>query len=250
MVGSKQYSSFKEVCQLLGLLNDNNQWHITLDEASSFKMPYQLRRIFATIRTHCDPANPFKLWMDHQNSLVEGHLLCLPHDDAIQLGLHDLNSLLAHTGNCLADFNIPMPAHNYIADNFDDGDVSQIAIVLRGILNPQKIEVADEILDAINSPCRREPKVYYLDGPGGCGKTSTYNYLAAAICTQCRKVATVAWTGIAATVLSDGRTVHSLFKLPVPLLDSSCCNISPTSNYSGPSIIRPLINRTFCYPNY
>jgi len=57
------------------------------------------------------------------NNLIEDHLLRLTHDDAIQLGLHDLNSLLAHTGKCLADFNIPMPAHNYIADNFDDGHV-------------------------------------------------------------------------------------------------------------------------------
>ena len=47
------------------------------------------------------------------------------------------------------------------------------------------------------------------------------------------KVLTAAWTGIAATLLSCGRTVHSLFKLPVPLLDTSCCNITPTSNYAA-----------------
>jgi len=81
------------------------------------------------------------------------------------------------------------------------------------MLNPQPIEVADEILD---SPHRCVPKVYYLDGAG---KNFTYNYLAAAIRAQGCKFATAAWTRIAATLLSGGRTVHSLFKLPVPLLD-------------------------------
>jgi len=79
----------------------------------------------------------------------------------------------------------------------------------------------------------RLPKVLYLDGPGGCGKTFTYNYLATAIRAQGHKVATAAWTGIAATFLGEGRTVHSLFKLPVPLLECSCCNISATSNYAA-----------------
>ena len=42
-------------------------------------------------------------------------------------------------------------------------------------------------------------------------------------------VATVAWIGIATTLLLGRRTVHSLFKLPVPLLETSTCNVTPTS---------------------
>ena len=61
--------------------------------------------------------------------------------------------------------------------------------------------------------------LFYLDGPGGKGKTFSYNYLVAELLSHGYKVATAAWTGIAATLLIGGRTVHSLFKLPVPLLD-------------------------------
>jgi len=43
------------------------------------------------------------------------------------------------------------------------------------------------------------------------------------------KVACAAWTGIAATLMTDGQTVHSLFKLPVPMLENSTCNVSTTS---------------------
>ena len=79
---------------------NDTQWHKTLDKASSFQMPYQLRRMFLAIFTHCDPVNSFKLWMDHCESLNEDYLLRLPYDDdAIQLRLNSF----------LADFDLPRP---------------------------------------------------------------------------------------------------------------------------------------------
>ena len=46
------------------------------------------------------------------------------------------------------------------------------------------------------------------------------------------QVASSAWTGIAATLLKGGRTCHHLFKLPVPILDTSVCLVSPTSKHA------------------
>ena len=68
-----------------------------------------------------------------------------------------------------------------------------------------------------------------MDGPAGCGKTFTYNYLIAETLSRGFKSATAAWTGIAATLLTNGSTLHGLFKLPVPILDNSTCNITPNS---------------------
>ena len=79
--------------------------------------------------------------------------------------------------------------------------------------------------------------MYCLDGPGGCNKTFIYNYLASAICVQGHKVATTAWTRIAAPLCSDGSTVQSLFKLPVPLLDTSCCNMFPITHRRWDSMV-------------
>uniref|UniRef100_A0A914XLI5 ATP-dependent DNA helicase n=1 Tax=Plectus sambesii TaxID=2011161 RepID=A0A914XLI5_9BILA len=39
----------------------------------------------------------------------------------------------------------------------------------------------------------------------------------------------VAWTGIAATLLPGGRTMHSQFKLPLHLFDNLMCNLNPAS---------------------
>ncbi|XP_047145390.2 ATP-dependent DNA helicase pif1-like [Hydra vulgaris] len=68
-----------------------------------------------------------------------------------------------------------------------------------------------------------------MDGPAGCGKTFTYNYLIAETRSRHIRTATAAWTGIAATLLKNGCTLHGLFKLPVPILETSTCNVTPNS---------------------
>jgi hypothetical protein len=60
-----------------------------------------------------------------------------------------------------------------------------------------------------------------------------YNTLIAISRCKGVKVAPCAWTGIAATLLTGGRTVHNLFKLPVPIIDTSVCNVSPTSKHAA-----------------
>ena len=44
------------------------------------------------------------------------------------------------------------------------------------------------------------------------------------------KVAAAAWTGIAAQLLEGGQTIHSLFKLPVPVTETSTANLTASSD--------------------
>ena len=46
-------------------------------------------------------------------------------------------------------------------------------------------------------------------------------------------------TGIAATLLSGGQTVHKTSAIPVPCLDNSTCRISPNSDYGN--ILRDVL---------
>uniref|UniRef100_A0A0L8HYC6 ATP-dependent DNA helicase n=1 Tax=Octopus bimaculoides TaxID=37653 RepID=A0A0L8HYC6_OCTBM len=70
--------------------------------------------------------------------------------------------------------------------------------------------------------------VFFLDAPGGTGKTLLINLLLAKV-RQKKKIAlAVASSGLAATLLTGGRTAHSTFKLPLNLIEneSPLCNIS------------------------
>ena len=70
---------------------------------------------------------------------------------------------------------------------------------------------------------------FFIDGPGGTGKTHLYKTLYHLFKGQGAYVLTVAWIGIAANLLPEGRTVHSRFKLPVPLLETSTSGLRPNS---------------------
>uniref|UniRef100_UPI00358E1C01 uncharacterized protein n=1 Tax=Myxine glutinosa TaxID=7769 RepID=UPI00358E1C01 len=96
--------------------------------------------------------------------------------------------------------------------------------------NDDQIKIVDEVLQAVH--CRDQytgNRLFFVDGPSGSGKTFLYNTLLHILQGQCRLVLPMAYSGIAATLLAGGRTSHHRFKLPVPILENSTCNISPTS---------------------
>ncbi|XP_067939120.1 ATP-dependent DNA helicase pif1-like [Watersipora subatra] len=70
-------------------------------------------------------------------------------------------------------------------------------------------------------------RFFFLDAPGGTGKTFLLNLLLAKIRSNRQVVLAVAYSGIAATLLEGGRTSHSMFKLPldIGLLETPVCNI-------------------------
>ncbi|RCN28833.1 hypothetical protein ANCCAN_25419 [Ancylostoma caninum] len=77
-------------------------------------------------------------------------------------------------------------------------------------LNAQQKHIVDAVIT-------NTEKCVFIDGPGGSGKNYTYNFLYKLLVGQGKRVLNVAWSGIAATLLPRGRTVHSAFCLPVPI---------------------------------
>jgi len=68
---------------------------------------------------------------------------------------------------------------------------------------------------------------FFLDAPSGTGKTFLINLLLAKIRQRNMIALAVASSGIAATLLTGGRTAHSVFKLPLNLasMEAPTCNI-------------------------
>ncbi|KAF4637609.1 hypothetical protein G7Y89_g486 [Cudoniella acicularis] len=70
---------------------------------------------------------------------------------------------------------------------------------------------------------------FYLQGPGGTGKTFLYQTLYHYFRSQGKRVLCVASTGIAALLLPNGQTSHSQFKIPINLNETSVSSISKSS---------------------
>jgi len=74
--------------------------------------------------------------------------------------------------------------------------------------------------------------MFFLYGYGGTGKTFMWNTLSFALRSEAKIVLTVASSGIESLLLPGGRTTHSKFKILVPTLEHSVCNITKGSELS------------------
>ncbi|XP_078434264.1 uncharacterized protein LOC144705457 [Wolffia australiana] len=63
--------------------------------------------------------------------------------------------------------------------------------------------------------------VFFVDGPGGSGKTFLYSAILAKIKASRLSALSTATSGIAALLLESRRTLHSTFKIPIPIQAAS-----------------------------
>ena len=84
----------------------------------------------------------------------------------------------------------------------------------------------DEIMMHVDNDL---PGVFFIDGPGGTGKTFLYIALLAEIRSRGLIALATASSGAAANNMPGGRTAHSRFKIPLNLENNSMCNIKKQS---------------------
>lgn len=60
------HASYAAACVARKLTYDDTEWDKCLKEAVQFKMPGQLRELFASILAHCGPKDPLGLWTKFQ----------------------------------------------------------------------------------------------------------------------------------------------------------------------------------------
>ena len=70
---------------------------------------------------------------------------------------------------------------------------------------------------------------FFVDGPGGMGKTFLYRALLAKLRSQDKLVVAIATSEVAASIMPGRRTVHSRFKLPLTVEEGSCCSFTKQS---------------------
>lgn len=69
------YKTYKEACIALGLLEDDKECDIALNEAVIWVTPKQLRRLFATLLLYSEVSNPKELWLKFADAMCEDYEL-------------------------------------------------------------------------------------------------------------------------------------------------------------------------------
>ena len=72
-------TTFKEAAMLCGLMNNDDTWEKTLDEATFFSMPKQLRELFAYICVFAVPTNAHDLYHKIKLNLCDDYVRRFSH---------------------------------------------------------------------------------------------------------------------------------------------------------------------------
>ena len=245
-------ATFREACRTRGLLQDDTEWDRALGEAVNHTMPKALRALFAMILYHCNPDQPEKLWDKYRGDLCQDVLHdqriaardpALPLSDAMaNRGLLDIERHLQLQGKSLSDYpSMPLAdegpdellTHRRLVHAQLDSDVTEQAARAKRdaeLLNAGQKNVWGQIADALAAQDRGDPppakgRVFFVNGPGGTGKTFLFNALLAHVRGMGRAALAAASSGIAGLLLDKGTTAHSRFKIPFVTHETSTCNV-------------------------
>nr|XP_025636459.2 uncharacterized protein LOC112730605 [Arachis hypogaea] len=236
-VNGIQYSSFKQSAQHQGLLESDSSIRACLVEASVLRLPCALRRLFATILIFCEPTDVRSLWDEFFSYMVDDYPSTSTTTALVFTNrlLRDINDILLQHRKQITQYDLPALTHENDNDNSIPRVIQEelsvevpwedLCFVAR--LNNNQSKAFKCIMNTID---RRESGVFFVDGPGGSGKTFLYRAIIAELRNKGHIVLVTASSGIAAALLPGGRTTHSRFKIPINAEPSSICNISKQSD--------------------
>jgi len=245
-VNGQVLPTFQEAARVRGLLEDDQEWHRCMREAAEFRMPQSLRYLYVTILTSCSPSDPRSIWEENLHSLSEDYQRELDCDSTdrrvVYRTLLAIERNLESNGFSLCgypmlpqlcefeDLRVGETVRNPLIDLERAFDRRAMEEVMGGpALNEGQQSVFDKILGAVNNAEATE-KLFFVDGPGGTGKSFLLEKVIAAVRLDGKIALAVATSGIAALQLSGGRTAYSVFKLPIKLNAESTCSIPRQSH--------------------
>ncbi|XP_073362383.1 uncharacterized protein [Aegilops tauschii subsp. strangulata] len=151
-----------------------------------------------------------------------------------QMVLRDISDILYSMGKDISCFDLPeMLDGTELAGSNCREVIEEMSINidpehldLYATLNCEQRLAFDEIMHHV---LQKKSKVFFVDGPGGTGKTHLYKALLAKVRSMGLIAITTATSGIAASIMPGGRTAHSRFKIQVNIHDDSLCSFSKQS---------------------
>ncbi|XP_071727915.1 uncharacterized protein [Rutidosis leptorrhynchoides] len=196
------FDNFKDACYHLGLLDDDNEYTEAIKEAffgEGTKIGIELLK---------------------------------------DLTLQEIERLLQRNSSSLRNFS-SMPFTYYNTRNISENhliidelsyDKSTLEVEHADFITKLTTEQKDAYDRIIKAVDEGTGAVFFLYSYGGTGKTFLWKTLTAALRSKGEIVLNVATSGIAALLLSGGRTAHSRFRIPLQPTDESFCTIKSDSN--------------------
>jgi hypothetical protein len=241
-------ATFREACLGRDLLESDEQWHSCLTEAASIERGSGMRNLFAIILTDSNPGNPVDLWEQHKDDLCddceyrlrEKFGIPMPSEEQVySLGLCYLREILRTLRSDLNQFGLPEPVQEFNLNvegngnrfiqeqrSFNSEVLIQHVERNHARMNACQREAYNAVISAVDS---HQGGLFFLDGPGGTGKTFVENLLLATVRGRGEIALAVASSGIAALLLEGGRTAHSMFSIPIPVEHNSVCDVEKES---------------------
>ena len=189
-------SSFREACFRLGLLEDDNQYHLAMQEASVSNSAASLHSLLAVILTWYESSNPLEIYEHHKESMAEdflhqqrsrlGNVDLEFNDDIFNLALNDLqDKVLSMGGRELSEYGLPQPqtvdndrfARVYHREiDYNEGEQQVNVECNLPLLTTDRREVYDCFCSMIDSD---EGGMLFLGAPRRTGKTFLINLILA-----------------------------------------------------------------------
>ena len=244
-VNGEVCETYQQAAQRRGLLASDEEFDTDLQVAANSAFPQQVRDLFAMLLLFCELSAPEELLNRYMHAMGEDYM----RDEGVQevtasvrqRVLSAIESLLYHNGSSMANFptlpqDVELPSTDSEWAISPSSDVLPMVIEadrLGAMLNTEQRAVYDAVFSAVDAnddPAHlATAKIFFVDGPGGSGKTFLYSAILSQMKALRRRAIPTATSGIAALLLEGGRTMHSTFKVPIPINHLSTCNVTPNS---------------------
>jgi hypothetical protein len=227
------YSSFQEACAARGMLDDDGDIIAAYNEITSSSCSIDNnRRHFALLLLNRQCQNVprfFDMMLEH---LCDNHIVN-PTNSTEALWV--IEDIMNSNGRSLSDvdFGVDLPqrpVHFGISPNlnslwpvFNHDDCVLQRDECVNLFTEEQQHALDAVLSSMNG--HSNFNVFVILASAGCGKTKWVQGLTWTLRAKGLHVLNVAASALAATLLPEGSTAHSAFRIPIPTTSASYCGV-------------------------
>lgn len=224
------YDTFQNAAIAMNLVETDEEYRACMQEASETLMPKQIRVLFAYILLYNNVNNPKELWKEFKEKMMEDYSATYNKTTSKYKALVDIQLVLINNLRTLQDFHLPLINEDcrLNEEEYDADFERSYFIKIINTLNESQKQIFDDITTIISDNDITN-KCFFIDGPGGSGKTYLYNVFMSYYRGNNETVLPFATTGISSLLLKGGRTVHSGLKIPIPCYEEAVITMKNNS---------------------